>query len=228
VAKTYSYSVRVEALLLREDLGPSLPRGWKKRATELCRAILTETPDGTPVTDEPVALFLAALLSRHPCAGEKTGCGIAFFTTATERVYQTRHFVIVRTDGSFTDFSFTACITAPSHKDECRKAMRAAVADQVAGFRRHCFTRDPAQACAKCGALLSRKAEVDHAGPSFDQLASDYAAAVGGWEKVTLEPSAEGETGRRLSPGDAYTWGLFHQRYASLRLLCAPCNRKRG
>ena len=209
-------------------MGPSLPRGWKKRATELCRKIIAATPDGTTVTDPAVEGFLAALLRRHPCADEKTGAGIAFFSTATEQAYGTRHFLVVRTDGSFTDFSFLACVTAPSHKDTCRKAMRAAVAGQVAQFRRQAFAANPAQACARCGTALSRKCEVDHAGPTFDQLAADYATAVGGWERVVLQPSAEGEIGRRLSPGDAYTWALFHQRYAVLRLLCGPCNRKRG
>lgn len=221
------YAIWKEAELLLADMGGNLPRGWKTRARALCQTVIAATPDGTAVGDPVVNAFLRGLLDRHPCAGEKKGCGVAYFTAETERTYGTRHFAVHRLDGTETDFSWQVCVSPPSHKDECRKAMRAAVADQVIAFRRTAFTQQPVQLCALCGTHLSRQAEIDHAAPSFRELAEQYAAAVGGWDRITLEPSGEGEIGRRLCYGDNYTWSLFHAHKAVLQLLCGPCNRKK-
>lgn len=55
--------------------------------------------------------FLRDLISIHPEAEQKIGCGIAGFTTQVDPIWRTtRHFVIIRTDGSMTDFSFHTCI----------------------------------------------------------------------------------------------------------------------
>jgi Protein of unknown function (DUF3223) len=220
------YEIRTEAHWLLEDMAET-PRRWKTRARYLCQKIVAATPDGTPVSDPSCDAFLRGLLARHPCAGEKLGCGAAYFTTATEKTYGTRHFLVVRLDGTRTDFSWHVCVSPPSRKDECRKAMRAAVAGQVTRFRWQAFAAAPVQLCAGCGAQLSKQAEIDHVNPSFKDLAQEYASAVGGWDRITLEPSGEGEIGRRLGYGDNYTWKLFHQAKAVLQLLCGPCNGKK-
>jgi uncharacterized protein DUF3223 len=203
-----------------------LPRGWKTRAAKLCQQITTDYADAVPIED-PAKAFLLDLLSRHPCADEKTGPGVVAVTVQTEPQYQTRHFCVHRADGTSTDFSWRACITPPVHADDCRKAMRAAIASQVITFRHAQFSANPDQCCASCGTALSRLAEIGHKEPRFRELAEEYAVAVGGWDKIVLIPSADGQIGRALSPGDAYTWSIFHKTRAVLQLLCGACNRKK-
>jgi Protein of unknown function (DUF3223) len=212
---------------LRCQMGEAkLPRGWKTAATKLCQQITADHEDGAPIEGAELA-FLRDLLERHPCAAEKKGSGITAITVETEPQYKTRHFMLHRADSSCTDFSWRACITPPVHEDDCKKAMRAAISSQVIAFRHAQFSAVPSQFCALCGVALSRQAEIDHAAPKFEELAQAYADAVGGWQAVTLESSAEGQIGRTLSAGDAYTWALFHKTKANLRLLCGPCNRKK-
>lgn len=203
-----------------------LPRGWKTRARKMCQDIASAHQDGEMI-GEPFSSFLLELLDRHPCAGEKRGPGVRGVSVITEHTYGTRYFILLRTDGSATDFSWRACITPPVHEDDCKKAMRAAISQQVIRFRHAQFSSSSSQSCALCGTALSRLAEIDHASPSFEELAQSYATALGGWDSVKLEPSADGQIGRTLSPGDAYTWTVFHQSKAVLQLLCGACNRKK-
>ncbi|HUK69049.1 MAG TPA: DCL family protein [Streptosporangiaceae bacterium] len=197
-------------------------RGWKTQAKVRCRAIVAATPDGHVVTGDD-ALFVAWLLDRHPCAGEKTGPGVAGFTTQTTEM-GTRGFVVHRTDGTSTDFSYYACITAPDHPAIVRSAMRRAIAGQVIEFKQAAQDQGPL-VCAVTGVPLSREAaHVDHAPPVFTALADEWAAAAGGYAAVVLSRSADGQIGRRLSPADEASWTEFHRARARLRITSRLAN----
>jgi hypothetical protein len=196
-----------------------LPRGWKTQATQRCQEVIARTPDGSPVKPDD-AEFVMALLARHPDAAAKTGCGIAWLTAATEeRWHRGRHFVIVRTDGSRTDFSWRECITPSSHVTKCRDAMRNAVADQVIAFREasrpHNCALDPAH---------PGPYDVDHYDPPFITLADRYAAVRGGYAGIALLPHGDGDLSDELSPDDAAVWTRYHEYAARLRMLCRKCN----
>lgn len=201
--------------------GYGLPRGWKTRARQLCREIIARTPDGTPVHADD-AEFVRAILALHPDAAGKIGCGVAGFTTATDKRYRTgRHFVLLRVDGTSTDFSWTEAITPTGHVQKIRNAMRVAIEPQILAFR---DAQDPL-ACA-LDAAHPGPYHVDHAGPLFQELADAFAAepAFGGYTGLTLAPHQDGDISDQLVPGDAFLWQLYHQANARLRILCRACN----
>src|SRR6478752_5096925 len=82
----------------------------KTEAKNFARKIIARYADGETVIglDD---LFLRDLVALHHEAATKTGSGIAYFTVQRDPVWHnTRHFVIVRTDGTSTDVSFHICI----------------------------------------------------------------------------------------------------------------------
>ena len=50
--------------------------------------------------------FMMGILECHPEAEKKIGCGVASIVVSREEVFGTRHFEIIRTDGSREDFSY--------------------------------------------------------------------------------------------------------------------------
>lgn len=199
-----------------------LRRGWKAQVQDACRRIIASTPDGTRITGD-CALFVAAILSRHPDALSKAGCGIAGFTTSTDPRYRTgRHFVIIRTDGSTTDFSWKEAIAPSSRDQKLRDAMRTAIEPQVIAFRHS----QPFMACA-LNAGHRGPYHVDHDNPSFQDLADTFASSLGGYGNLTLLPHRDGDTTERLGPDEHDAWIRYHQDRASLRMLCQPCNCNR-
>jgi hypothetical protein len=205
-----------------EELRAALPRGWKTKARDRCRAIVRDTPDG-PVTGTEGA-FLAALLTLHPDADEKIGSGIAFIAVGPVPRFRSRGFTVHRTDGTSTDFSWLECISPTSHRARVLTAMREAVVDQILTFKQ--AEADAGRLrCAITGAGLTwTDAEVDHLPPTFLTLADNYAAQVGGYDKVRLVPSADGMIGQPLAPDDERAWVLYHQREARLRILSRPAH----
>lgn len=198
------------------------PRGMKTAARAACRNIIARTPDGTPVPGD-VALLVAAILARHPDARAKAGCGIAGFTTATDPRYGTgRHFVVIRTDGSTTDFSWAEAITPTNRRQKILNAMRSAIEPQIRAFRTSQFPLTCALNTAHPGPY-----HVDHVAPAFQELADDYAAQHDGYENLTLLPHQDGDTTDQLDPEAAQEWARYHQAHAVLRLLCQPCNCNR-
>src|SRR5207247_325445 len=88
---------------------------------------------GASVTDAADQEFLLDLLAMHPESGEKIGEGVDHFEVRKNG--STVGFWIVRSDGSDVDFSFYKCLRAPSHEEEVRGAMRAAVVEQKYNVR---------------------------------------------------------------------------------------------
>jgi hypothetical protein len=202
-----------------------LPRGWKKTATECCQRIARDTPDNQPVTEQN-AEFLGLLLTLHPCAEEKIGPGVAYFTAGPIGSYRTRGFTVHRTDGSSTDFSWRECIKGSSHTDLVRGAMRQAAAAQVLAFKQQMANSGSLQ-CAVTGAPLTWSGcHVDHAPPEFITLADGYARQAGGYDLVELTPSQDGQTGRALTVPHETAWAQYHQDRAHLQLVSIAAHKE--
>lgn len=199
-----------------------LVRGWKTKAKQRCREIVAKTPDGRHVTDNSDENFLRWLITRHPEAALKTGCGIAYFSARSPSGYTTRCLQIVRTDGSVTDFSWQACITEPSPEQRIRAGMRKAVKNQVLAFK---HARDDSP-CEKCGQPCSSNAEADHCEPSFLELANRYAESLGGYQNIKLEEARDGLIGNTLSSWHETVFAEYHRQAARLRILCGPCHHE--
>lgn len=139
----------------------------QKAALEFIRAVRDEYEDGERI-DATHQAFLHELLLLHSEAAEKIGSGIEYFTVATEQEFgRTRHFVVVRTDGSSTDFSFNNCVKGANPRADRLQALRVAVAEQITEFKNEAFSGRTSVSCAVRGVPTQfRDADVDHTPPS--------------------------------------------------------------
>jgi hypothetical protein len=202
----------------------------KSAAKAEFRRILNSYPENQPLTGEDDVLVRLLLEDGyHPEADEKVGAGIASLTVRRTR-HSTKCFWIHRVDGSVADFSYLVALDgAPSAEKTARAALRWEIEEQIASFR---ASQAPALAaglvrCGLCGEVLpTTDLHVDHAEPTFDELASRFAAAVGGWEALPVE--CVGPTGRQLADrGNGEVWQVFHRQTARLRLTHQQCNLAR-
>ena len=108
----------------------------KDKLTRYVRDILNTATLGESL---PIAsnLFIQSLFTRHPEYTKKRGSGVLDVKVVTDNVWgKTRHFVIHRTDGSTTDFSYLKCISGKKDPlKDFKAACREAVAQDIISFR---------------------------------------------------------------------------------------------
>jgi len=195
----------------------------KKAAADAVRAVLYRYPVGFSVTGDDAA-FLADVLSRHPEATVKIGCGVASFQV--ERNLGSLGFWLTRLDGTRTDWSFLACLTPPTHKQEVTAGFRAEVRDEVQAFKTQAFDGIRIVRCPITNeAITITDAHVDH-DPPFERLLSDFLTSITRTiAEITVEPTQDGATDTRLADralGQA--WAAFHRTHAGLRVVSRSAN----
>lgn len=174
--------------------------------------------------------LLHDLISQHPAAAEKIGCGVDHFEV---RVGLGGHlqFWIVRRDGTETDFSFLKCLKLKprANRDHAIVAMRCAVVDQVIEARDLAFRDSPTLRCSVSNELITAETcEMDHQEPfTFVLLADGFAEMLGGYEQPQLATVAfDGEQGRHFRDAAiAARWQEHHRRYATLRPVSVVANQ---
>lgn len=182
------------------------------------------------------ARWLLWLLERHPNFEHKRGNGIAGFSV-TSAPYNTRGFLIIRTDGSSTDFSYRKCIDgAPMLLSAVVAALRAEVQEDVLQAKRHFFDvhgdaagRVPCQLTGNPVAI--DEAHADHAPPyTFAVLAATFLNARKLFaDEALLTPPADNQFGRLLRDrGLAADWREFHHKHADLRIVCKDAHASRS
>lgn len=209
------------------QIGPRL-FSTKKEAKEFSRQIMARYSEGEQIVGED-DLFLRDLVSIHPEAATKIGCGIAHFTTQTDPVWRnSRHFVIVRTDGSDTDVSFHICIDGSNERRDVFHALRHAVAEQVIAFQRTAFADEHLPICPYTGEMLSlADAHVDHTPPeTFFALATRWIEESGlTLLGIPLVENADNQWVRAMKDRDQEeSWSAFHLANAKLRIISRPAN----
>jgi Protein of unknown function (DUF3223) len=201
-----------------------MPRGWKKHATERCRAIVAMTAPGQPVTGDDAEWLTWLVTTRHPCASEKIGAGISWFTTQVVMPFRTLGLVIRRVDGTATDVSWRECITPRDHSSLVRGAMRRAIESQVTAFKAASDEDGGLYDAITGEALTWDNVHVDHAPPVFVIISDAYAALFGGYEAIPLTPSEDGQIGRALTGKHEELWPVFHRAFARLRIVSEQTN----
>jgi hypothetical protein len=201
----------------------------KSAVAEVCRSIIARNYGKLSLSVKD-AQFVGQLFERHPDYLEKSSPGISGFMVATDtRWGTTRHFVAMRTDGTFIDFSWKICIDGqlPSRRVCVLAAMREAVADQILAFREKAFGRDYQLICPITGRIVTiEDSHVDHALPkTFVSLADFWLMA----EKKSFETiklcRAQDGYGWELSDSlECKSWQSFHARNASLRMVSRQAN----
>jgi hypothetical protein len=197
----------------------------KKALRDRCREILYRPGGEFAPGDEA---FLLALLELHPEARLKIGCGIVGFARGVDP-RGSIHFIAHRSDGSTTDFSFNACISAPRYEAELRAACRTAVGDRIAGFKAARFGDLTSIQCEVTGAAVTwDSCHVDHAPPwTFEAIVSDF---VNGSEfkharVFAIAPTRDLDTVTRFAnESDAAAFLAFHDARAVLRIVSKHTN----
>lgn len=174
--------------------------------------------------------FMFDVLSMHPEAAAKIGVGVQSFTLAVDPKHRTKHFVLVRTDGTRTDFSYMKCLTAPTPYGLLLAAMRDAIAPGVIRFRDMFFATTANPLCPISGVpMTSQSAHVDHVPPNTFRYLADgfmrvkvFKGGVMGDVSGMVKPNEDGDIGRQFADERLKArWIEFHWEYAELRVLDA-------
>lgn len=183
--------------------------------------------------DETIAglddLFLRELIVLHHESDTKIGCGITNFTVRRDPVWgNTRHFVIVRKDGSDTDFSFHTCIDGSNERRDVFHALRHAVSDQIIAFQKAAFSGDILPICPYTAEILVvSDAHVDHTPPdTFFALATRWMCQNQlSISDIPLVDNADNQWVRAMRSADqSKSWRAFHEKCARLRIISRPAN----
>lgn len=172
---------------------------------------------------------LVDLIQRHPQALSKIGAGIAYFrvdpasawkpAVPMKRTNQT--LVVVRTDGTAEDWSWTASVRQPSDVAQTRAALRNALYNRIQAFKSAALLAGPV-ACPRTGATISSAADaqVVHRSPSWAELTDRFAAAMGGWSSLVTVSAG---TGAELSdPGVRAAWDAYYDTNARPEIESKP------
>lgn len=175
--------------------------------------------------------LLADLVQRHPSAAHKIGSGIAGFRVEKNPEYPgAKCFILLRTDGTRTDFSYTECLRQTPHKQKVTSAFRGAIDSDIlkfkqaqfdaAGGRLHCpITGEPLQFAGT---------HVDHVPPdTFANLLADFLTGEGvDLAELAVKPSADNTYSDRLCDAALESrWIEFHRFNAVLRVVSRTANQ---
>ena len=201
-----------------------------KAAADRYLKLILAKGDGYVVTEAEFAV-LNDLLSRHPEAEAKRGCGVATFIVAPAPDHGWQLCLhVVRTDGSSTDFSRHACLKPDNARTESLRCLRAVVAADIQAAKRRMF--DKSGGAIKCPltglALAWEQCHADHEQPmTFEVICTTY---VEGNLAISFD-----EFRRRhilhadnavphVVAGVRDEFAAYHHRVARLRLIHGPRN----
>uniref|UniRef100_UPI002F908769 DCL family protein n=1 Tax=Streptomyces virginiae TaxID=1961 RepID=UPI002F908769 len=192
----------------------------KKDARETIRAILHGYPVGSTVDNEEHHLLLLDLLDMHPRAEDKIGPGVEAFAIAPPQRGPHPGFRVIRTDGTPIDFSYLECLQPRTYRQQVLNVM----GDEVKQTKTDYFESRRAAGTLRSdssGQLLdtANTAVSYFQGPSFNEIATEFAESLGGWEAIELTSSAEKGLGRFVDRDLAQRWFDHHHSRAVFGLL---------
>lgn len=186
--------------------------------------------DREPFSAEDEQFFLD-LLTHHPRATIKMGCGVMGFFVARNPVYtNTQCLYLVRTDGSTTDWSWTECLQPTPHRHKIRHACRVLLEPQMFGLKQIFFGgMGEVVPCPITGHPMTfTTAHVDHIPPlTFEKLFTDFVQQEH-LDLASVLLSSEGLDNSYqdtlADTGLATRWLAYHNAFAQLRVISARAN----
>jgi Protein of unknown function (DUF3223) len=204
----------------------------QKAAGEFYREILWRYAEtyGEPIAEHD---DMFALVTHHPEADAKIGCGISHFTV--EHNLNCPGFWVHRPDGTSTDFSYKVALTgAPKTPySMLQGACRAVVKPDIQAFKLQYFGGGITAPCQVTGVSLTIDvAHVDHEKPKFVELVDEF-RQLRGWVPVIpreiIAPSIDGQMRAEFADpevGDMFR--AFHKTRATLRVTSKEFDLSRG
>jgi len=195
--------------------------------------ILQGKPGAWEITSPDAQTFLLDLLQLHPTAGEKIGVGVDRIETIPKQ--GNRCFQIIRKDGTTDSFSYIKCLSSPTRKATVLTAFRDEISEQTMAFRAAAFAHCETLTCPLSLVPVSTEtSHVDHVSPQFIELVTMFCREHGiriADIDTTKVKSADNQLRARYLLVDTPTklaWQEYHHRHATLRIVSATANLKRG
>lgn len=202
----------------------------KVQLEERVRGIAASYPDRQLLNPLDFA-FMLDMLGNHPQACVKVGCGISAFYVQRNPIYPSnRNFMLVRGDGSETDFSWRECLRPTPHWKKVQRACRVLVEPYTMEFKQAFFEEQCGEAlCPLTGQVIRFVgSHVDHVAPkTFERLFNDFLVQHGlDVEQIPLRNElADNKYVDQLDDYDlAESWIDFHNQHAELRVISALAN----
>jgi len=200
----------------------------KGDAKEAVREVLYQYTVGSIVDQEDHHLLLLDLLDMHHEADDKIGPGVEAFAIAPPQRGPYPGFEVIRTDGSRIDFSYQTCLKPPTYRQQVMNVMRDEVKSAINTYFESRKTIGSLVSDQSGTPLNSSNTAVSYfRGPSFVDIAEEFAKTVGGWEAIELTSSTEPGLGRFKDRDLAERWFSHHQERAVLGLLSSQENQRR-
>ena len=177
--------------------------------------------------------FLDCLINNHPESETKIGCGISGFMVRENVQWKAqRMFVLIRNDGTSTDFSYLKCLHQKDKLSKFREACRRVVVNDVLAFKNHIYgvaklSGEPVLCSITGQPVEPEAAHVDHAPPNtFRAIVTEFIDKeridVGA---VALSGAEDNTYGSRINdPNLAKAFRAFHASAANLRITTASAN----
>jgi len=206
----------------------------KQARHERASRILAMTRVGSRLRTED-ELFIRELILSHPDAEQKVGIGVMAVRVMATR-WGGKAFVIVRRDGSRTDFSFRKCLNAPTHWALVSSAAREEIARDVVAFKAKTFLsladEDGRILCPVTGKRVSfHESHVDHEDPpAFRAILLEFLdTRCITAEDVAIEQGGDLNLVTRMADrAMAEDWRGYHRDRARLRIIDADANIRLG
>lgn len=204
----------------------------KQEAEANAKRILRLYPVGEMIT-ECDREFLDCLINNHPDYEEKVGCGISGFTIGINREWKAqRMFVLIRNDGSSTDFSYLKCLNRKNKLTEFSGACRRVVAGDIIAFKAQAYglasAGGTAVRCAITGQpVAAEDAHIDHVPPNtFRSIVSQFIAINSiDLDTVRYTKQTDNTYGKLLIDDHiANAFRRFHSENSILRVTTAKAN----
>lgn len=174
--------------------------------------------------------FIYDILKLHAEANEKIGCGVEKIIIQLEKRFFTRHFSVVRKDGSIEDFSYISCLYHKSARTDKINAFRHEIIDEVMKFKKEGYGSKKYVRCAITGLNIQKKdCHVDHKAPlTLQQLVSNFLKENSlTLEEIRIKPASlkvEEVLTQLVDRSLADKWKNYHKKHAVLQLVLDHAN----
>ena len=196
-----------------------------------CRTVIARYGDGDVMRDEDGMFFLSLILERHECPQDKIlpgledevigirvrhGSGYRLYGASETNV---NHLFVAYADGQERDFSWKKCCHGFKPEAVAGSAMRRAVWEQIAAYKKMRFLAGSVTSDASRQPLDWSSARVDHYPKTFAWLRDTFLAG----ESLTLGDVAtksDAAVGVVMADDELRRrWAVYHDANKTLRLV---------
>lgn len=197
----------------------------KQQAIKFTRDLIIVLENDIVDCDNNYYTFFENLISNHPEAEEKIGCGIKYFFFNRNILNNALQTNIRRVDNSTVNFSWISCCNSKGKtiNQSLISAMRNSIAYQSIEFRDLAIMK-----CRYCGDE-GCDMHIDHETIPFKTISKNFLelhsdgvpSSFDKCEKTNLTMF------KKTDIDFANDWNAYHKKLANLQVLCKTCNLKK-